>query len=219
MTVSATSHVFDFCGTVFEARPAGTLWWAERRTLIVADLHLGKAERMARRNGLLVPPYEVAETVARLRAEIEETAPAQVIALGDSFDDLDAMQALPDPARRDLLTLAAGRRWIWITGNHDPGPVDLPGDHLAEHLEGGLVFRHIAEAGASGEISGHFHPKLRLAGRRRPAFLVNEARVILPAFGTYTGGLDARDPVLAALMRPAGFGIVTGAKCLAVPLE
>ena len=70
------SHAFVFAGQALEARPSGALYWPERRWLIVADLHLGKSERLARRGGPLLPPYETAATLERLAAEVAALGPA-----------------------------------------------------------------------------------------------------------------------------------------------
>ncbi|MCU9838402.1 ligase-associated DNA damage response endonuclease PdeM [Ruegeria sp. WL0004] len=213
---------FTFAGERLTALGTGALWWGARRLLCVSDLHLGKSERIARRGGTPLPPYEVADTLDRFAADLERTAPETVICLGDSFDDTEAARALPEPARLRIATLQAGLRWIWIEGNHDPSPVAMGGSHLAELTLGPLLFRHIAQPGAQGEISGHYHPKaaLRLRGRSlsRPAFLVDTARIVLPAYGTYTGGLRSDAPVLAQLMRPEALAIVTGATPHAVPM-
>ena len=148
----------------------------------------------------LLPPYETAETLDRLAAEIAALAPASVVCLGDSFDDCAAgAGARPRRRRRASLALIAGRDWIWIAGNHDPAPLALPGRHLAELRAGPLTFRHAALPDAApGEVSGHYHPKLRLPVRggavTRPCFLADATRLILPAFGAYTGGLFAVRP-------------------------
>ncbi|SIO56413.1 putative phosphoesterase [Rhodovulum sp. ES.010] len=216
-------HDFTLVGTSLAALPSGALWWAAPQVLTVSDLHLGKSERMARRGGTLLPPYDTAETLARLEADVAATAARTVICLGDSFDDEAAARALPPAARERLLRLMAGRRWVWIAGNHDPGPADLPGSHLGVLVEGPLTFRHIAEPGATGEVSGHYHPKarLRLGGRQlsRPCFLVDDARVILPAYGAYTGGLDADAPALDGLMQGGASAILTGPRAVAVPMR
>lgn len=213
------THSFTFCGEILTARPTGTLWWPARRLLCVADLHLGKAERLARRGGAMLPPYELRDTLDRLHHEITTLEPDHIVALGDSFDDLAAAEALPDTARSDLTALASDRVWTWIAGNHDPDPVDLPGQQMTELSLEPLVFRHIAEPHGNGEISGHFHPKARLAGRRKPAFLIDGKRVVLPAFGTYTGGLDCTDPALGALMNADAIAVLTGRIALPVPLR
>ncbi|MEM8555373.1 MAG: ligase-associated DNA damage response endonuclease PdeM [Pseudomonadota bacterium] len=212
-------HRFSLAGERLEARPTRTLWWPNARLLAVADLHLGKSERMARRGGAMLPPYETLDTLARLRAEIEALSPDHVIALGDSFDDTAAARALPADVVATLTDMVAGQRWTWITGNHDPGRVDLPGDLAADIQAGPLTFRHIADPKAGpGELSGHYHPKARLPHGSRPCFLIDSHRAILPAFGTYTGGLDACAPPLLDLMGADAQAVLTGSQTLTVRL-
>lgn len=216
-------HAFTLAGAALCALPSGALWWAALRLLCVADLHLGKAERHARRGGAALPPYETAETLARLDTDLAATGAETVVCLGDSFDDDAAAHALPEAARTTIARLQAGRRWIWVAGNHDPGPTDLGGTHLAEAAIGPLTFRHIAAPAATAEVSGHYHPKARLgtaAGRvARKAFLIDRDRAILPAYGTYTGGLACDDPALTGLMRPDAIAVLTGPRALPVPMH
>lgn len=213
---------FTFCGAALRALPSGALHWPDARTLVVSDLHLGKTERMARRGGPMLPPYEVMETLDRLIADIDATAPNTIICLGDSFDDLASAHATHTSVFTRLAPAFAGRRWIWIEGNHDPGPVDLPGEHIAELTMSHLTFRHIAQAASQGEISGHYHPKarVRLQGRTltRRCFLIDNNRLILPAYGTYTGGLYSDAAVLTDLMTPQATAILIGPKPAAVPM-
>jgi len=213
---------FIFAGTRLRMLPSGALWWAETRTLCVSDLHLGKSERIARRDGTHLPPYETRDTLARLSLDIELSEAATVICLGDSFDDLEASENLDEADTLWLTGLMAGRRWVWIEGNHDPGPVGLGGTHLAELHAPPLSFRHIARAGAAGEISGHYHPKaqVRLRGRglSRPCLLHDSDRVILPAYGTYTGGLRSDDAALGRLMRPEAVAVLVGNVPRAIPM-
>jgi DNA ligase-associated metallophosphoesterase len=210
-------HAFTLNDARLIARPGGALWWPAERTLAVADLHLGKSRRLARRGGALLPPYETAETLARLDGEIAACAPLRVICLGDSFDDMQAGDEMDEPDRLWLLRLMAGRDWLWIAGNHDPAPLSVPGTALAEWHGHGLVFRHIAQ-GAPGEVSGHHHPKWSATGRMRPCFLLTGRGVILPAFGAYTGGLAADDPSLAALCGPGTLAVLTGARAILLPV-
>ena len=164
-----------------------------------------------------MPPYETRETLGRLDADLERTGARRVICLGDSFDDLQAETEMEEGCRLWILRLMAGRDWTWVEGNHDPGPLSLAGSHRAEVSEGPLAFRHIC-SGALGEVSGHYHPKARLPGKVAPCFLIDETRVILPAYGTYTGGLWCDAPELRALMRDDALAVLTGAKCLARPM-
>ena len=76
-------HVFSLFGAELTARASGVLWWAHRRILCVSDLHLGKSDRLARRSGVMTPPYDTADTLFRLQSEIEALAPQIVICLGD----------------------------------------------------------------------------------------------------------------------------------------
>ncbi len=211
-------HDFTFCGLRLRALPSGALFWPDERLLCVSDLHLGKSDRLARRGGALLPPYETRETLTRLDADLAATGALQVICLGDSFDDDMAAEALAEEETLWLLRMMAGRGWTWIAGNHDPAPMALGGEHRAEIHLGPLTFRHIAEAGAAGEVSGHYHPKASLAGKSRPCFLIDAARIILPAYGTYTGGLRSHDASLTALMAPTALAILTGPRCLVRPM-
>ncbi|MEP4197223.1 MAG: ligase-associated DNA damage response endonuclease PdeM [Aliishimia sp.] len=209
-------------GVQLTALPSGALWWKAHSTLCVSDLHLGKSERIARRGGAILPPYETQDTLDRLSADLEATNAKTVICLGDSFDDLSAAQAMPDAVRLQISQLQAGRHWVWIQGNHDPGPVEFGGTHMAEFKQSPIVFRHIAQNAADGEISGHYHPKARIHTRARaisrPAFLVDDRRMILPAYGTYTGGLWSHDPLFDPLFKPRAIAILTGKRALAVPM-
>ena len=170
----------------------------------------------------MLPPYDTRDTLARLDAELAETQPGTVVCLGDSFDDLDAQLGLEAEATEWITRMMAGRRWIWIEGNHDPGPVGLGGSHLSELPAAPLVFRHIARHGACGEVSGHYHPKATLTARgrgiSRACFLMDSDRVILPAFGTYTGGLRCTAPELQGLMRPEALAILTGETPQVIPM-
>ncbi len=215
-------HSFTLAGTELVAMGSGALWWPDQHLLCVSDLHLGKSERVARRSGMTLPPYDTRDTLNRLAADLARTNARSVVCLGDSFDDLGAAEALPEDERLWISKLQAGRRWIWIEGNHDPGPVDMGGTHLAELPRAPLTFRHIAQEGASGEISGHYHPKAEIHTRARlisrPAFLADSDRVIMPSYGTYTGGLRSTSKTLSDLMRPEALAILTGRNPHAVPM-
>lgn len=204
------TYRFPFAGTELALLPSGALWWPGERLLCVSDLHLGRSERFARNAGSLLPPYEIRDTLTRLETDIDATAATRVVCLGDSFDDDAAARSLDAETVGWLTRLMAGRDWVWIEGNHDPGPVDLGGSHRAELRVGPLVFRHVAARGARAEVSGHYHPKVRIGGRTRPCLLVDAARVILPAYGTYTGGLRTDAAALSGLMGGDALAVMTG---------
>ena len=201
---------------------SGALWWPDRRTLVVSDLHLGKSDRLARRGGTMLPPYETRDTLGRLEADIEALSPLTVICLGDSFDDRAAAQSLDQDEVLWITRMQAGRRWMWVEGNHDPGPLDFGGSFLGELQIGELHFRHIAKTDAYGEVSGHYHPKahIKIKGRSltRPAFLYDNSRMVMPAYGTYTGGLRSDDAALRDLMGPDARAILLGSPPQVIPM-
>lgn len=211
-------HALFFHGQTLHLMPSGALFWPARKTLAVSDLHLGKSERLARRGGTLLPPYETQATLEKLDRDLEATQAETVICLGDSFDDIAAADGIEDNARLWLTRLMAGRSWTWITGNHDPGPIEIGGTHRAEVNLQPFTFRHIAEPQDKAEISGHYHPKARLAGQSRPCFLADASRLILPAYGVYTGGLRSHDEALTTLMAKDALAILTGTRVLVIPM-
>lgn len=200
---------FSFCSTDFLALAQGAVFWPARRALLVADLHFEKASWFAS-VGQMLPPYDSIATLSDLTALIATTGAEEVWCLGDSFHDANGIERLPERARSMLRALTRATRWTWITGNHDAAFDDALGGRIVgeAHVDG-LTLRHEANpADSQPEISGHFHPRLRLMlrGRRvaRRCFVTSPTKLILPAFGAFTGGLDAADPaIIGAVGTPA----------------
>jgi len=190
---------FSFAGETFFATADGALFWPGQDALLVADLHLEMASWFARL-GQFLPPYDSHATLTTLAAAVEQTGATRLFCLGDSFHDRFGCDRLPASARALLIALTGRLDWTWIVGNHDPGFADHCGGRLADAVEiAGIVLRHEAvRDDPRPEMSGHYHPKLRLQlkGRRvsRRCFVVSPTKVILPAFGALTGGLDAHHP-------------------------
>ena len=197
-------------GVTLAADCAGALYWPEEGLLAVADLHLEKGSSFAKR-GVLLPPYDTAATLAALARLVVRYAPRTVVTLGDSFHDGEGPDRILDGDRAALTALQRGRDWIWIAGNHDPDPVRNLGGISARTLAiGALTFRHEPTAGApEGEIAGHLHPLARVATRGRTVsrrcFAADATRVVMPAFGAYTGGLNVRDRAFAAVFETLKF--------------
>lgn len=206
-TLAETSTV-TIAGVTLHADLSGAFFWEEERLLVVSDLHLEKGSSYALR-GVLLPPYDTIATLGRLGAVIARHDPRTVIALGDSFHDRSAHDRL-SPENRDVLAAFQVRRdWIWISGNHDPAlPDNLGGVVASEVAIGPIVFRH-EPTGAAGEIAGHLHPKARVSTRgrsvERRCFAGDGQRVVMPAFGAYTGGLSIRDAAFAKIFGTIGF--------------
>ncbi|HEX8215017.1 MAG TPA: ligase-associated DNA damage response endonuclease PdeM [Allosphingosinicella sp.] len=215
---------FSFSGHELMALPQGALFWPSRRALLVADLHLEKASWFARL-GQMLPPYDSIATLSDLTALAESTGAQEIWCLGDSFHDRHGCDRLPERARAMLTGLTARMRWVWITGNHDPGLADHCGGRIVEEAEvDGLVLRHEADpAEARPELSGHFHPKLRITQRGRQVsrrcFVASETKIILPAFGSLTGGLDAAHPeIVRAVGRRAQALVPVADRLLRFPI-
>jgi DNA ligase-associated metallophosphoesterase len=189
----------SFAENLFQASPAGAIFWPVERAILVADLHLEKASWFARL-GQMLPPYDSLATLQALEEEVERTRADRLYCLGDSFHDRFGCERLPGAARELLLRLTSQVDWVWIVGNHDPGFADHCGGRIEEECEvAGVILRHEAVVDeARPEISGHFHPKMRLnlKGRNvsRRCFVASATKLILPAFGALTGGLDAGHP-------------------------
>ena len=203
----------SFAGETFVPSSSGALYWPAQDALLVADLHLEKASWFARL-GQLLPPYDSHATLTALAAEVERTGATRLYCLGDSFHDRFGCDRLPANARAILMDLTSRLDWVWIVGNHDPGFADHCGGRIIEEAEvRGIVLRHAAAPNdPRPEMSGHFHPKLRLTinGRRiaRRCFVASVRKLILPAFGSLTGGLDARHPEIVRAMSGEGVALV-----------
>ena len=208
----------SFAGEEFAITQDRALYWPRERALLVADLHLEKASFFAR-HGQMLPPYDSRETLERLALAIRETGARRVFTLGDNFHDSRGMERLEPHAAGMLAALTRATDWVWITGNHDVGKDGhameaTAGGTLADEFEiAGMILRHRAQKGETRpELSGHFHPRLQLTVRerriRRACAVVSadargSGRMILPAFGTLTGGMDAADPAILTALQPA----------------
>ncbi|MEC9368322.1 MAG: ligase-associated DNA damage response endonuclease PdeM [Pseudomonadota bacterium] len=212
------------CGKTFLADPSGALWWAQEQTLVVADLHLEKGSAAARA-GSLLPPYDSRTTLLALAALVARFGPSRVLALGDSFHDEAGVSRMGEEELELLRGLQRGLEWLWITGNHDPEISPLAGGRVVPVATlSGLKFRHEPAAGSvSHEIAGHLHPAARLTRNggsvRRKCFVANGARLVLPAFGAYTGGLNVLNPAFRPLFGQGDFMVwmLGGATVYPVP--
>ncbi len=195
---------FSFANDEMRLVQGRALFWPRENALLVADLHLEKASFFAQ-SGQMLPPYDSRETLGRIALAVRETGARRLFCLGDNFHD-DAGEARLEPHAAGMLSaLTKSLDWVWIAGNHDAPPSGT----VVEELEtSGFILRHQALPGERRpELSGHYHPKLTIAarGRRiaRPCAVRSEQRLILPAFGALTGGMDAAAPEVLAAMQPA----------------
>jgi DNA ligase-associated metallophosphoesterase len=180
-------------------------FWRERRWLVVADAHFGKAATF-RARGVPVPHGTTADNLQRLTQLIDRLQPTALVFLGDLFH---ARQA------HSPVTLAALYEWrerhtsldlVLVEGNHDRA-AGTPPSPLRVHTEtdpwlvGELAFCHYPRFVRSAHaVAGHLHPAIRLHGRaddsiRLPCFWLRTGLTVLPAFGSFTGAaiIDRED--------------------------
>jgi len=196
-------------GQEVELLPEGALWLPQWRALALADLHFEKGSFFGQFSTFL-PPYDSTENLRRLKLMIDCFKPDVVVAAGDSFHDSVAAERMK-PADLVALDRLLDRvsRWYWLTGNHDPKvPEKIRGRWAEELMLSPIVFRHQLTAMPGPEISGHYHPKIRITfnGHRLsiPCFVQAGERLILPSFGEYTGGLDVNSPAFLKVVPPDG---------------
>jgi DNA ligase-associated metallophosphoesterase len=208
----AAGYKLCLCGTALVADSSGAIYWPAQATLLVADLHLEKGSAYAAR-GTMLPPYDTRQTLLRLAEAIDRYEPQRVIALGDSFQDADAAERMTAQDLEALHLLQEGRDWVWIAGNHDARiAAKLGGRVVAELRVAGLTLRHQPAPGSvTHEIAGHMHPAARLSrygySIRRPCFVGNGRRIVMPAFGAFTGGLNVLDEAFEPLFGNGGIAV------------
>lgn len=206
-----TKHasIANFAGNKLIMDASGALVWPAKNMLVVSDLHFEKASFLGSFANP-IPHYDSHKTLQKLTDVIGYYSPNHVMCLGDSFHDHNAWQRLSDCERTEMISLVeAQSQWTWILGNHDPDlPNELPGDKLAELCLGNLLFLHEPSPDKPENIAqvfGHFHPKMtktlarhRMTGR---CFMHDQARMILPSFGAYTGGLSIDDKAFEGIFK------------------
>lgn len=202
----------DVCGKAFRAHKSGALYWPAERALLVADLHFEKGSSFAAR-GQMLPPYDTRETLLKLAHAIDAYQPDTIIALGDSVHDRTACDRMAVEDLETLRLLQDDREWIWVTGNHDPDiDARLGGEAVADVTVEGISLRHEPSRSAvTHEIAAHLHPAAKLVmhgtGIRRPCFVGNGRRLVMPAFGAFTGGLNVLDDAFEPLFGNDGINV------------
>ncbi|MCA3573924.1 MAG: ligase-associated DNA damage response endonuclease PdeM, partial [Aestuariivirga sp.] len=166
---------------------------------------LEKGTSLARR-GVHLPPYDTRQSLAALAAVLKDTRPERLIFLGDSFHDGKARERIDAEDLARLRAITSSVETVWITGNHDPAPpADIGGRIASEMALGPVMLRHQARALEAGEteISGHLHPAAAVHARgqriRCRCFIADGRRLIMPAFGSYTGALSVRSDAFDGL--------------------
>lgn len=182
--------------------------WPARRTLFVADVHLGK-EDVFGRFGVPIPHGPSEGDLARLAALVRATGVERLCVLGDFMHDapragerwLDALVAFLDAHAALAVEVIAGNHDRDVDRRVDGRPLVDPRVRwfAGDVVDGPFVLRHEPTEDPRGYVlAGHVHPACRLGGGRRgetlraPAFWFRRRSAILPAFGAFTGGETIR---------------------------
>ena len=209
-------------GEILTPLPEGALWWPAERTLIVSDLHFEKGSSFAAA-GQLIPPYDTSATLATIEALFEAFRPARLISLGDSFHDGDAEWRMVESDIARIKKLTSATDWVWVEGNHDPDPPKSLGGRAAKVLRiNDLVFRH-EPTGEIGEVAGHLHPCAKVLSRvrslRRSCFVTDGQRLIMPALGAFTGGLNVLDDAYSPCFPDGGMMVFAMTRDAVIPVS
>lgn len=220
----------SFCDNRCTFFSNGGLYLKDIKTLILSDLHLGKGAAAKTRTP--IPGYDTDDTLARLELAIDTTQAKQTILLGDSFHSVKSAAELPLDHLKKLDTLSQKTNLIWIEGNHDPDlPAFIPGTHASIITVGNLIFSHQPhydtinpERPLKGQIIGHYHPKARLKLKAKnlssKCFLMDEDMLIMPAFGSFTGGLNILHSEIQKHLRNPQFAlIIHGSDIYSYPVD
>lgn len=188
-----SSLAIDFAKHEFILDSKGGLYWPKHQLLIVSDLHLEKASFLAS-YGQPLPLYDTKDTLTRLEALIQHYKPSQLLTLGDNFHDMNALSRI-DPNNLNYLKYISSYldQWLWIIGNHDEKIKFSLVKNLSFHQEyclDEIVFTHQLSKKNNCQIVGHYHPKVSIKKISGKCFVFTPQSMILPAFGSFTGGLD-----------------------------
>lgn len=225
MAIVGATMEAKVCGVTVTALPEGALWIAEAKALIVSDLHLEKGSSFALR-GQMLPPYDTHAALLRLTDLMLRLSPDIIVSLGDSFHDGGGPARMDARDRKLLGVLMARCDWVWVEGNHDGKAPETLGGAVRDVLHlGPIVLRHEPTHGAApGEVSGHLHPCAKVAGRgasvRKRCFALGHDRLVMPAFGAFTGGLNICDEAFAPIFPDGATALVLGRdKVLPAPMQ
>ena len=195
-----------FADHAFQPQNCGALLWEQEKILIVSDLHFEKGSSFLK-FGTYLPPFDTQETLEKLTTTLNAHKVETIIFLGDVYHDTGALSRMNVKTRDIWQNILNNHHIVWVEGNHDPNTAPKGIECLKEHNHQDIIFRHIAQNNAQDfEISGHYHPAVTFTYKgqklRKPCFIKSKNKMILPAYGTYTGGLDITDKIYKDIFNP-----------------
>tara|TARA_B100000989_G_scaffold99637_1_gene72692 strand:- start:3281 stop:3943 length:663 start_codon:yes stop_codon:yes gene_type:complete len=194
----------NFSITSFKLHKSGILFWPEKKIAVASDLHLEKSSSFAKL-GIFLPPYESLLTLDRLYKILKKSDIKRLILLGDTFHDNYGYLRLSRESRKKFEYIISKYDTTFILGNHDRN-IQIPMVKKVLNLKiNEINFCHELSSSNFYEISGHYHPKVvfkkfnnRISSK---CFVISKSKIILPAFGEFTGGLDVNDKAFKSLIK------------------
>jgi Predicted ICC-like phosphoesterases len=212
----AGAYLLHLRGQHLYLLPQRAIFWQEEKTLIVADVHLGKAHTF-QRAGIAVPALSFHHDLMRLSELIKASGAERLLVLGDFVHHRSGLtDTVVEDIRQWCSELAA--ELIVVLGNHDK-----PNRQILEQLPltlcepvwqcGPFIFSHdlfVQEKATAPEFRflGHIHPVVNLPQMRLPVFAVYQDYCVLPAFSYFTGGAPVSRHELKLLFLPLEGGSV-----------
>ena len=188
---------------------SGSIYITELGILLISDLHIGKSYSCAK-NGNFLPPFEIDETIEKIKSIVDFYNPKKIISLGDSFHEASTLEFIDNIYIKNLNKIFKKREVIFIDGNHD---AELKSKEKIDAIFKDSLkldnfnFTHIKNSKIIDnlfEFSGHFHPKVSIISNRVTysfkCFVLGKNFCILPSLGTYTGGLDINSNTLKKII-------------------
>lgn len=187
----------EVVGETLVLLPEGALFWKQELTLLIADLHWGKAAAF-RAGGIPVPAGTTSEAIRRLDMLVKRTHARRVVFLGDFLHAKAGRSRDMFRALGDWCATLVGVDLLLVRGNHDRRAGDPPAELRilcvdAPYLAHPFIFAHHPTTSPDGYVlAGHVHPGVRIYGparqaERLPCFVIGTRSGILPAFGAFTG--------------------------------
>ena len=193
-----------FAGQDFSIFPNGELYWQNKKTLIISDLHFEKGSFFSE-SKQFIPPFDTIETLEQIFKFIADHSVETIIFLGDLVHDKLSFQRMSRKAKELFFEILKNFNCILTVGNHDDTSFlkDL-GLNLTENIIiDGICFSHHPSVDQKFSVFGHYHPKIRLKFNSRgmwtSCFILNREKLLMPSYGYFTGGLSIKSPEIQRL--------------------
>ena len=196
-----------FANQNFSIFPNGELYWQNKKTLIISDLHFEKGSFFSETRQF-IPPFDTIETLRQLSKFIDDHPVEMIIFLGDLVHDKFAFQRMALEAKELFFEILKNINCTLTVGNHDDTSFlkDI-GLNLTENIIiDDICFSHHPTIDKKFSVFGHYHPKVRLKINSRgiwtPCFIANKEKLLMPSYGYFTGGLSIKSLEIQKLFEP-----------------